>query len=93
MVGACRCALIVLVWLYVAALGVCTVASSRLFAQPRDPLACAFLAPLGWPWNTAVDPAPERAWPWLAATAPLANLALLALLCRALRARRERKRG
>ncbi len=90
--GACRWALIVLAGFYAAALGLFVVGTFGLVGQPRDPLAGVFLVPLGWPWNRAVPLAPEPAWPWLAAAAPLANVALVALVCRALRKRAERNR-
>ena len=57
--GACRWLLIVLALLYVAALGLWLVGTFGLFGQERDPLAGVFLVPLGWPWNRAVDMAPE----------------------------------
>jgi hypothetical protein len=84
--------LIVLALLYAAALGLWLVGTFGLFGQERDPLAAVFLAPLGWPWNTAVDLAPAPLRPGLAAAAPLANLALVALVCRGLRAGHERSK-
>lgn len=88
---ACRRLLILLALLYVAALGLFLIGTFGLFGQERDPLAGVLLLPLGWPWNRAVDLAPEPLWPSLAAAAPLANLAVAALVCRALHARRRRK--
>jgi hypothetical protein len=41
--------------------------------------------PLGLPWNLWIDAFAEPAWPWLAAFAPLANLAILWLVMRAFR--------
>ena len=88
--AACRWLLIVLVLVYVAALGLWLVGTFGLFGQERDPLAGVFLVPLGWPWNRAVDMAPEPLWPWLAAAAPLVNIALVAILCGLLSSRREK---
>ena len=88
--GVCRWFLIVLALLYAAALGLWLVGTFGLLGHERDPLAGIFLVPLGWPWNRAVDVAPEPLWPWLAAAAPLVNIALVVVLCRLLRARRER---
>jgi hypothetical protein len=78
--------------LYAAALAIFLIGSFGLFGQPRDPLAGAFLIPLGLPWNLAVDAAPEPFWPWLAAAAPTLNLLLLVGLCR-LGGRGPRKRA
>jgi hypothetical protein len=88
--GGCRTILAALLIAYALALGVFLVGTFGLFGNEPDPLAGLFLVPLGWPWNQAVDLAPEPSWPWLAAAAPLANLACLALVCRALRVRRQR---
>lgn len=68
--------------LYLLALMFFLVGTFGLFGQTRDPLSGVFLVPLGWPWNRLVDLAPQPAWPWLAALAPLLNLGLLAVLCR-----------
>lgn len=62
---------------YLAALAIFAIGERGLFGQPRDPLAGVFLVPLGWPWNRAVDLAPEPMWPWLAAAAPALNLLVL----------------
>jgi hypothetical protein len=75
---------------YVAALAIHLVGDFGLFAQPRDPLAGAFLIPLGLPWNLAVDRAPEPLWPWLAAAAPALDLLLLAGVCRSAEGRLRR---
>ena len=71
--------------LYLLALVIFLIGTFGLFGQARDPLSGVFLVPLGWPWNRLVDLAPQPAWPWLAAIAPMMNLGLLAVLCRWLR--------
>jgi hypothetical protein len=81
-VGVCRWLLIVIVLLYVAALGLWLVGPFGLFGQQRDPLAGVFPVALGWPWNRAVNVASEPLRPWLAAAAPLVGIALVAILCR-----------
>jgi hypothetical protein len=78
----CRAGVRVFAVLYAAALAIFLIGSFGLFGQPRDPLAGAFLIPLGLPWNLAVDTAPEPLWPWLAAAAPTLNILLLVGLCR-----------
>ena len=55
--------------LYALALAVFLIGTFGWFGQPRDPLAGAFLMPLGLPWNLLGD--------WLGLPAPLA-VALLA---------------
>lgn len=78
----CRWAVRLFALAYAGALALYAIGALGLFGQPRDPLSGVFLIPLGWPWNRAVDLAPEPLWPWLAAAAPLLNLLLLAGLCR-----------
>lgn len=68
--------------LYLLALALFLVGTFGLFGQTRDPLSGVFLMPLGLPWNRFVDFAPQSAWPWLAALAPLLNIGILAALCR-----------
>jgi hypothetical protein len=84
------CRLVVLLFglAYVVALGLMVIGTFGLFGSEKDPLAGVFLVPLGWPWNLFVEAAPESSWPWLAATAPVLNLALIAFVCRHLRRRR-----
>lgn len=74
---------------YALALVVFLIGELGLFGQDRDPLAGAFLVPLGLPWNRAIDSLPEASWPWLAAAAPLINLGILAALYRFLGFRRR----
>lgn len=73
-------ALIAFAALYAFALAVYLIGTFGLFGADRDPLSGVFLIPLGLPWNRFVDALPERFWPWLAAAAPLVNLAILWLL-------------
>lgn len=78
----CVWVLRVFIALYVAALGLFLIGTFGFFSQTRDPLSGVFLMPLGLPWNRFADLAPEPAWPWLAALAPLVNVAFLGALCR-----------
>ena len=78
--------------LYLVALALLLIGTFGLFGQERDPLSGVFLLPLGLPWNLLVDLAPEPAWPWLAAAAPLLNLVILMAVCRGLR-RKPRSRA
>ncbi|MCC1494525.1 hypothetical protein [Cognatishimia sp. F0-27] len=68
--------------LWVLAIALFLIGQFGLFGQDADPLAGVFLVPLGLPWNRFIDIAPEALWPWLAALAPLINLALLSMICR-----------
>ena len=68
--------------LYALALVALLAGTFGLFGQAQDPLAGAFLAPLGSPWSKVIPYAPEALWPWLAAVAPAINLALLWVLLR-----------
>lgn len=70
-------ALIVFSLLYALALTIYLMGTFGFFGADRDPLSGVFLIPLGLPWNRFIDPFPERLWPWLAAAAPLVNLAIL----------------
>ena len=70
--------------LWMAALAVLLVGTFGLFGQERDPLSGVYLVILGVPWTALIDLAPEPLWPWLSATVPALNLALLALICRVL---------
>ncbi|WP_353471766.1 hypothetical protein PVT71_10665 [Salipiger sp. H15] len=73
-----------LILAYGAALAIFLLGQLGLFGVERDPLAGAYLIPLGLPWNRMIDGFAEPLWPWLAALAPLVNIALVALLRRAL---------
>jgi len=85
----CRWLVRIFVVLYVAALALLAIGTFGLFGNERDPLAGVFLIPLGLPWNRLIDLLPEGGWyPWLAAAAPLINLAILWGVCRALARRR-----
>ncbi len=68
--------------LYLFALALLLIGTFGLFGQERDPLAGVFLMPLGLPWVLWLDGFPEALLPWLAAFAPVLNLAILTLLCR-----------
>lgn len=78
----CRILMLALIVLFVLALAVWVIGIFGLFGTARDPLSGVFLVPLGYPWNRAIDSTPEAWWPWLAAAAPLLNIAVLAILCR-----------
>ena len=68
--------------LYLAALALYLIGIFGWFGQDRSPLSGLFLVPLGLPWNVMLHGAPDRLLPWLAALAPLVNVALLAAACR-----------
>lgn len=74
--------------LYLSALALLAIGTFGLFGNERDPLAGAFLMPLGLPWNLLADVASETLRPWWAAGAPLVNLLLIRLVCRLRRAPR-----
>lgn len=71
--------------LYLIAATMYLVGTFGLLGAERDPLSGVFLIPLGLPWNLWIDAFAEPAWPWLAALAPLANLAILSLVMRRFR--------
>jgi len=75
--------------LYLLALGLLLIGTFGLFGSEHDPLAGVFLVPLGLPWNLMLDGFPETARPWLAAAAPLVNLAIVWAICRSGAARRS----
>lgn len=68
--------------LYLVALALFLIGTFGLFGQARDPLAGVFLMPLGLPWVLWTGGFPDPWLPWLAALAPLLNLAILRMLCR-----------
>lgn len=70
--------------LYILALALFGIGTLGLFGSEPGPLAGVFLVPLGLPWNQMLDVFPVAALPWLAASAPLANLILLWALCRSI---------
>lgn len=78
----CRWSVWIVGFLYLAALALLLIGTFGLFGQDRDPLAGVFLIPLGLPWVLWLDGFPNSARPWLAATVPILNLAILILLCR-----------
>lgn len=78
----CRILALLFVAAYGVALALMLIGTLGLFGQETDPLGAVFLVLLGLPWNRLADLAPERWWPWLAAVAPLTNLAVLAALSR-----------
>ncbi|ANT62427.1 hypothetical protein AYJ57_18655 [Salipiger sp. CCB-MM3] len=65
---------------YAAALALFLLGQFGLMGVERDPLSGVFLIPLGLPWNRMIDLFPQPSWPWLAALAPLLNIALLIAL-------------
>lgn len=78
----CRMAIGLLGVAYLFALAILVIGTFGLFGQSPDPLSGVFLVPLGLPWNLMLDVFPEPLLPWLAAAAPLLNLAILFALCR-----------
>ena len=78
----CAWAIRIAVAFYLVALALLLIGTFGLFGQERDPLAGVFLMPLGMPWVLWLNGLPDEILPWLAAMAPLLNLAILTLLCR-----------
>jgi hypothetical protein len=66
---------------YVIALFLFLVGTFGWFGSETGPLAGVFLMPLGLPWNQLLGSAPEPLRPFLAAAAPLLNLAILKAIC------------
>lgn len=66
---------------YVLALAILIVGTFGLFGQERDPLSAAYLLPLGLPWNQLIEGFSDSVRPWLAAAAPLLNLAIIRGIC------------
>jgi hypothetical protein len=85
----CQIAVAVLLLAYVAALALLLIGTFGLFGQERDPLSGVFLMPLGLPWNQWLDVFPDAMRPWLAALAPVVNLAILKFLCQLLTTQRQ----
>lgn len=88
--GVCRLFLVAFALLYAAALAVFLIGTFGWMGSEADPLAGAFLVPVGLPWNRMIGLFPESFWPWLAAAAPFLNLALMTGFCRRLGHRAER---
>jgi hypothetical protein len=82
--GACRILLFVFIGLYVLALALFAIGTFGLFGSESGPLAGAFLAPLGLPWNMMLDVFPEAALPWLASASPLVNVCIIYAACRSI---------
>ncbi len=87
----CRWIVWIFAVLYVMALVLFAIGIWGLFGQERDPLSGIFLVPLGLPWTVFLGGMPERLLPWLAALAPVINLAILAWICRRLTVLRATK--
>ena len=81
MVLACRIATWGFLLAYAAALFLFLAGTFGWFGSPQGPLAGVFLIPLGLPWNQLIDRVPELLRPYLAAAAPLLNLAILKAIC------------
>lgn len=62
---------------YLAALALFLVGTFGLFGQEADPLSGIFLLPLGFPWFLIGDVFADSVKPWIAALAPLVNLAII----------------
>ena len=78
----CRWVIRIVGVLYLVSLALFLIGTFGLFGQERDPLAGVFLVPFGLPWILWTGGFPELWLPWLAALAPLLNLAILTMLCR-----------
>lgn len=84
---ACQWAIRIVGVLYLFALALLLIGTFGLFGQEQDPLSGIFLIPLGLPWVIWLDGLPDAVLPWLAALAPLLNLAILMVICRLLNRR------
>ncbi len=80
----CRLGIGLYALLYLSALALVAIGTFGLFGQPRDPLAGAYLMPLGLPWVLRLDGLPDGLAPWAAVLAPLVNIGLLLGPCLAL---------
>lgn len=69
--------------IYLCALGILAIGTFGLFGQEQDPLAGAFLLPIGMPWIAIADRAGMQG-ALVVILAPLVNLALLMAMCRLL---------
>lgn len=78
----CRWVVRIFAVLYLVALALGLIGTFGWFGQERDPLSWVFIVPLGLPWNQMLDGFGTAAIPWLAALAPLLNIAILAGACR-----------
>jgi hypothetical protein len=77
----CSWVIKIFVLAYIVALLLFLIGTFGWFGSPKGPLAGVFLIPLGLPWNQLLVGFPETLRPWLAAAAPLLNLAILRALC------------
>jgi hypothetical protein len=73
----CRIVFITFAGLYAVALALFVIGTFGFFGSERGPLAGIFLIPLGLPWSLMLDAFSAPALPWLAASAPAANLLFL----------------
>ncbi len=81
----CAIALWLLILAYAAALLLLLTGTYGWFGNEKDPLSGIFLLPLGLPWNMMLGKTSDSIRPWLAAAAPLLNIALLWIFCRIMR--------
>ena len=79
----CRAILIVLVLVYLFALGVFALGTYGWFGVEKDPLSGVFLIILGMPWVwLPFDAFLGQTWlPIVGVLAPIVNLAILRLIC------------
>ena len=89
MTRTCRIVTVGFGLLYLLALGLFLVGTFGLFGSERGPLAAVYVVLLGLPWVRLLDGVAQGALHWLAALAPLLNLALIAAVCRLLAAKQR----
>lgn len=80
--GTCTIVSAIFVVLYLLALALFLIGTFGWFGQEKDPLSGVFLLPLGLPWNQFLGGTPDWVRAWLAAGAPLVNVAILITACR-----------
>jgi hypothetical protein len=62
---------------YLAALALFLIGTFGMFGQEADPLSGIFLIPLGFPWFLIGEYFTDAVRPWIAALAPIVNLAIV----------------
>lgn len=79
----CRWITLMLLTLYLIALGLFLTGTLGLFGAERDPLSGVFLMPLGLPWNMSLNildvPAPVKLL--IGVLSPVLNLIILRIIC------------
>jgi hypothetical protein len=81
----CRTILTIFALLYTIAVFLFLIGTFGWFGQETDPLAGAFLIPLGLPWNLFLDAVADPFRAWATAAAPLVTILVLRVICLRLR--------